>query len=123
MHTQWNFTCTCKLCSAPETDVQASDARLHRMSDLEFDIEQGKGSPRLVEELVALYEVEGLEAPASKAYEIAAVEYAKRGNSRQAKSFIERAVGMGRLWLGPGSEDFRRMVRFKKQLESSHDFK
>lgn len=68
-------------------------------------------------ELVALYEGEGLEAPASKAYEIAAVEYAKLGDLRQARSFIERAVEMGRLWLGPGSEDFRRMVRFGEQLE------
>lgn len=69
------------------------------------------------EELVELYEEEGLEAPAAKAYEVAARAYRDVGDREMAREYAQKAVRMGTFWLGPGSPDFQRVVRLQKELE------
>ena len=80
-------------------------------------MEEEKGTVEMAERLVELYESEGLDALTAKAYEIAAVEYKKLGELGKARGFSKKAVRMGKLWLGPGSEEFRRMVRLERDLK------
>jgi hypothetical protein len=71
----------------------------------------------MAERLVELYKKEKLDAPVAKAYEIAAREYKKAGDFVMGKKHAALAVEMGRLWLGPGSLDWRRMVMLLEELE------
>jgi hypothetical protein len=72
----------------------------------------------MAERLVALYKEESLDAPVAKAYEIAAREYQKVGDLVMARKYAGLAVEMGRLWLGPGSLDWRRMKGLSEELKS-----
>jgi hypothetical protein len=87
------------------------------MSEIEIDIYEGKGTTDMAEKLVALYKEEGLDAPVAKAYEIAAKEYMKIGKIRMARKYAELAVEMGKLWLGPGSLDWKRMKGLLEELK------
>ena len=94
-----------------------SDARLNEISETESNIRNGNVTAEMADRLVGLYESEGLDAPAAKAYEIAATVYRTLGNVEKARALAKKAVGMGKLWLGPESQDFKRMARLEEELE------
>jgi hypothetical protein len=87
------------------------------MSSIEMDIHEGEGTTEMAEALVALYRKERLDAPVAKAYEIAAREYKKIDDVGMARKYAKLAVKMGRLWLGPGSPDWKRMKGLLEELE------
>ncbi|KAF2792837.1 SET domain-containing protein [Melanomma pulvis-pyrius CBS 109.77] len=123
MHHHWGFTCTCHLCSSSTSQIAASDARLHRIRELEVLIYHAHSQPLasgtenttdstlLAEELFNLYKEERLDGALARPYDslVAAWQNRGEGGRERARAYAEAGVKAARLWPGPRSAEGARM--------------
>lgn len=110
----WGFECTCSLCTAPEADVEESDARIEQIQNLWADLDNyaadSAGTPEKAERLIQLYHEEGLVTRMVEAYYRAAVEWNGAGDPGKARMFAEKAVSAGKI-MESGIRPFMNSMR------------
>ncbi|KAK4124333.1 SET domain-containing protein [Parathielavia appendiculata] len=97
---KWGFTCTCSLCSAPEAEREASDARRREIERLRDDAVRAfqAGRPytalRLTKQVLALLPAEGLFPLYSEQYEnMARIFYVVR-DMENAERYANMSLGV-----------------------------
>lgn len=135
-HFQWGFTCTCSLCSSP-SKLLKSDARLQRIRTLEVLLYQAHNQPNhyvdeeqntdpetekcgdetadstdLAEELLLLYQEEGLDGVLARAYDNLVLAWRRKGNKgkQNMRNFARLGIEASALWPGPGSVEMKRFL-------------
>lgn len=122
LQSSWGFTCTCEHCTAADDEVEQSDARIKRIHELWKELDDyssaSSASTDKAEELVSLYEVEGLKTRIHEAYYRAAIEYNGVGDANQAVRFAMRSMLRGQMMAGvnrPFVEKMRELVKDPKK--------
>ncbi|KAK4171742.1 hypothetical protein QBC36DRAFT_350120 [Triangularia setosa] len=97
----WNFTCSCSRCTQPSRRLRESDDRTAQLLGIRNKLDQYDISLRdgqaMAELLIALYEIEGLEARIHEAYYRAAIEFNGVENRWKATKFARLCLDRGLL--------------------------
>jgi len=102
------FECFCAQCSLDLAGREDSDETLLAIAELErelSDFSSKRASPALAEELLELYEGEGLQSKMGGAYTLAALSYALAGKEKEARQYATLAAEATEWESGFGSED------------------
>lgn len=104
LRSSWGFECTCELCTTETHSLAESDRNIRRIHHLWRELDDYTGisnaTPEKAEELLSLYEVEGLRTRIHEAYYRAAIEWNGVGNSSKAVEHGELSISRGRLMTG-----------------------
>lgn len=104
LQANWGFTCTCKHCTGEEDEVKKSDEKVERIQSLWKDLDDytpfSTATPEKAEELVSLYEEEGLKTRIHEAYYRAAIEYNGVGESAKAGRYAMLSILRGQMMAG-----------------------
>lgn len=118
LQTNWGFTCTCKHCTGEDEDIRKSDERMERIHSLWKQLDDyttaSTATPEKAEELVSLYEEEGLKTRIHEAYYRAAIEYNGVGASAKAARFAMLSILRGQMMAGfdrPFVEKMKELVK------------
>ncbi|KAJ4420308.1 SET domain-containing protein 5 [Gnomoniopsis sp. IMI 355080] len=118
LQTNWGFACTCKHCTGKEDDISTSDERMERIHSLWKELDDytaaSTATPAKAEELVSLYEEEGLKTRIHEAYYRAAIEYNAVGASAKASRFAMLSILRGQMMAGfdrPFVEKMKELVK------------
>lgn len=99
------FTCSCQRCQSAER----TDATLTEIGRIQKSLNDwsrsSKGSPKLAEQLLELYRIEGLEGFLDVPYGFAALAHNAVGNKKMAIKYAELAVEAILLKDGPWTEN------------------
>ncbi|PHH81042.1 hypothetical protein CDD80_4346 [Ophiocordyceps camponoti-rufipedis] len=87
----WGIECSCKACTQSSTLVEASDARLAQIAELDRNLSSAIAPPEVPEKLVKLYNEEGLFGFLGAAYRFAALSYCAQGKRSQAVEYAQMA--------------------------------
>jgi hypothetical protein len=104
----WGFDCSCELCSASEEERNSSDERLNRIKTLREWLNVVTASEFFgwhgmeLEELIDLYDEEGLVNERISLLQKIALMYQEQGNNGMAKWYRKRAA---RWWSDVDEED------------------
>lgn len=105
LHSSWGFKCTCSLCAAEEDETARSDQRVRQIHSLWKELDDygpaSAATPEKAEELLGLYEVEGLETRIHEAYYRAAIEWNGVGDSNNAVKYAMLSILRGQVMKGP----------------------
>lgn len=95
---RWGFSCTCELCSGPKEEVEASDARRKKITELrvttlEF-LKKGKAysAIKAIKDTLDLLAEEGLELMAVEQYESLARIYWAMENREMAETYAQMSL-------------------------------
>ncbi|KAI1840168.1 hypothetical protein JX266_013621 [Neoarthrinium moseri] len=119
-HTSWGFACTCSQCSLPREEADASDARLYKIYQVEnqlSDLNNGKSTPDMVEQLIGLYREERLDFKIADAYTIAALNYNQFGMADLARRYADLSLEQGPLEHGTHAPDIEVMRAILEDAE------
>jgi hypothetical protein len=114
----WGFNCTCSLCRSSAEDISASDARRLKIVQLREDIDRSKArkqyekAAEFTNELLELYELEGLAPLMPEFYEVLSELYVEMGDLDAASRYGQMALDG---WLEFKSVD-------NQQVESARRF-
>lgn len=117
LQSTWGFECKCSVCGASPKKIQESDARLAEIATARTNLQnairnQQRTMTRHAEELMRLYDKEGLVIPKMEIFEIGAYAHGQVGHARKAMKWAKRA----RQWYiwarGPKSADAQRLSAF-----------
>lgn len=104
LQANWGFTCTCKHCTGEEDDIKKSDEKTERIQSLWRELDDytssSSATPEKAEELVSLYEEEGLKTRIHEAYYRAAIEYNGVGESAKAGRYAMLSILRGQMMAG-----------------------
>ena len=112
LRTSLGFECSCERCSLDPADRDASDDALRIISEIEDelgDFGSQEASPELAEELLALYEDEGLQGRIGGAYTLAALNYALAGMEKETRRYATLAAETVGWEYGPQAKDAEAM--------------
>ncbi|RFU26743.1 hypothetical protein B7463_g9598, partial [Scytalidium lignicola] len=100
----WGFECTCSLCSLEPSQRAQSDSRIRAIVEAQEDLldwsRRSQGSAIQAEELILLYEKEGIHAASGTAHMLAALAYNAEGRTTLAKWHAKIAVKDGVVYSG-----------------------
>lgn len=123
----WGFTCSCEHCAAEDAEVAASDERVERIHQLwkELDdyTEESPATPEKGEELLRLYEEEGLKTRIHEAYYRAAIEWNGVGNTTSAAKYALLSVLRGQVLAGPDRPFIENMKELLQKPEEHWTYK
>jgi hypothetical protein len=115
MTSQWGFSCSCSLCTAPEHVQRLSDERLLLIDTLEKELNDlsanRTGDLETVDLLLSLYQQERLDGVIGDGYMYAAFEHAYNGNKRLVQKYAALAVEHMAIWRGTGHSYYKAMWR------------
>lgn len=110
---EWEFNCSCSLCSGALAAAQASDERRRAIEDAKEALSSATSDPRKVlhyaTRVVLLYEQEGLIAPQARYHEIAAYAANMIGDAEEARRYAQLAASHWAIVAGQKSWEARRM--------------
>lgn len=103
----WGFNCSCHTCSLSEEDIRLSDGRMKLIKEYEKDLKDwtvnSLATPSMAEELLSLYEAEGLFVLLAGPNRLAARAYNAVGDRLGAMKYAIRAIDHGFLgWTSTG---------------------
>lgn len=105
----WHFPCACSSCTQVDRIVEASDARISQILDLQGQFTDytaaSHATPEMAEALVSLYEQERLYSRLYEAYTYAAVEFNAVGRVWEAIKYARLAIRHGFVAAGPKNDD------------------
>jgi hypothetical protein len=114
----WNFECSCSLCSATAEEIALSDDRRTLIQGAKDKIRFANGRARNIyrgaTQLAHLYEEEGLVAPRARANEIAAFASAMMGEENEARRFANAAKRYWRILAGKDSFEVKRVDELRR---------
>jgi hypothetical protein len=124
----FGFTCQCSRCAphlhGSSRTIEESDAATTRIVELQRKLEQatkrGTAEIRDAEELVKVYEDEGLQAFMDKAYEYAALAYAGKGSTRGVRKYAKLAGEA--VWARSGVGSITQVEMWDKVERSPEDW-
>jgi hypothetical protein len=109
----WGFKCTCSACTASSDAIADSDGRREEITEIQNALGGTAEDPEsllgLLEQLLKLYDDEGLITPKPRYYEIAAYTANQLGDEYAATSYAQMAFRHWSIVAGPESWDARRM--------------
>ncbi|KAK4192050.1 hypothetical protein QBC35DRAFT_261721 [Podospora australis] len=109
----WGFECACPLCTQEKARVEASDARLRQIRELNGDFgdwtPESRASPPMAELIIGLYQQEKLWGSLYEAYVFAALEYNAAGEPWTAVKYARLAIDWGIPVVGPKDADVKEM--------------
>ena len=118
----WGFECSCSLCSAASHITRASDARLQKILHLQTVLADWSPwsavTPAMAEELIALYEEEGIHAAKAAGHTLAALSYNAVGDTRVAGFHAEFALEAG--MVNKGSDDDSKAMKLLLEDPVAH---
>jgi hypothetical protein len=121
LKSSWGFDCSCSLCTQPEPQGSASDARIREFPELTEELEDytkdSLATPEMAELLVSMYQQERLYGPISEPYKFAAIEFNGVGDVWTAQKYARLAVEAGILYGGPWDKDVKSMESLLKDPE------
>lgn len=113
LNAMWGFECQCSLCSASSAEVRASDNRIRRIQELQEFLSdwssESIGSPRLAEELLALYEEEGVHAARGTGHMFAALAYSGDADMAAAHKHARLAIDAVMMVFGEKEANYLEM--------------
>ena len=103
----WGFNCSCHTCSLSKGDSEISDERVRLIKQYRKELRNWStyslATPSMAEELISLYEAEGLFVLAGSPYRLAAQAYSAVGDRIGAMKYAIRAIDHGLLaWTTMG---------------------
>ncbi|KAE8442053.1 hypothetical protein EG329_003910 [Mollisiaceae sp. DMI_Dod_QoI] len=105
----WGFHCQCSLCSRSDSDIEESDARIKKISDLQTHLSDWTSNsiatPAMAEQLLELYDQEGVHAAKGLGHMLAALTYNAAGDVSQAKKHARLAIEAGVVTDGSRETD------------------
>lgn len=118
LQSNWGFTCTCKHCTGEEDEVRESDERITQIHSLWKELDDytsaSTATPTKAEDLVSLYETEGLKTRIHEAYYRAAIEYNGVGDSNKAARYAMLSILRGQMMAGfdrPFVEKMKELIK------------
>lgn len=127
LQANWGFTCTCKHCTGEEDEIKKSDEKVERIQSLWKDLDDYTSSstatPEKAEELVSLYEEEGLKTRIHEAYYRAAIEYSGVGASAKAARYAMLSILRGQMMAGFDRPFIEKMKELLKDPEKHWSWK
>jgi hypothetical protein len=109
LSTHWGFHCTCSLCSSSEEEVESSNSRLSRISQLQKHLADwtfaSEATPAMAEELISLYEEESLHAARATGHTLAVLAYNGIGDAKSAERHAKLALDSGMVSSGTDNEE------------------
>lgn len=117
----WGFECSCAACArgnAADEAVQAITALEARLSDVSSMITRS-----MVDDLVRMYEREGLHVKMGGAWTVAALSYSMLGLEKEAKSAAEKAVETTGWESGSEVGDVRDMKSLARNVKKHWSWK
>jgi hypothetical protein len=122
----WGFKCTCALCTAPQTEIEASDARLERIATLKTMLPtEANKAPHLIvalPELIDLMTEEGLLVDRPQYEEILAYAWNAYGDYQRAKQWAQRARMGWEIIAGKDSWEVKRMRNLEEYPKQHMSF-
>ncbi|KAI0892341.1 SET domain-containing protein [Annulohypoxylon nitens] len=109
---RWGFECSCSHCSMSDSEAAASDARIHKIEELEAALENFNETIVTAEtgaELVELYEKERLDVYLGEVYTRAALNFALFGEEDKARRYALAAVEAVERESGKNAGDAKAM--------------
>lgn len=104
----WGFVCGCEHCRLPAAEASSSASRIGRLVRLEEELrklEKLDGRQDIVEELLRIYEVEGLDSKLGKPYRLAALSYCMLGREGPARRYASLAAEALAMEQGEDTQD------------------
>lgn len=123
LQSTFHFTCECTRCQ----DHRRSDSRVTTIESIEASLSdwsptssttRKRNGPRLAQELIKLYEEDGLHAVMVRPYGLAAQEYSALKDAKRARKYAELAISYGLLKEGEGGEDVKAMQAIVRDVKS-----
>ncbi|CZR52870.1 uncharacterized protein PAC_02747 [Phialocephala subalpina] len=105
----WKFDCQCSLCSRSTSSNQESDTHIARINHLQTHLSDWSptsiATPAMAEELIKLYELEGIHAAIGLGHMLAALAYNADGDVSMAKKHARLALKGGVVTDGSREKD------------------
>ncbi|KAH9810186.1 hypothetical protein DFH28DRAFT_903281 [Melampsora americana] len=125
----YGFECQCSICSLPEPSIQLSDSRLNQIERLTKTLNdwssRSKANTSLAEDLLRLYELEGLEIYLADPYASLAVRYNAIKDLDKARFYASLAILHQIRIGGPSSSNLKDMITLRDSPEThwSYDYR
>ncbi|OTA98986.1 hypothetical protein M426DRAFT_325541 [Hypoxylon sp. CI-4A] len=118
---RWGFECACSHCSMSDSEAAGSDARIHRIRELETALENFNETIVTAEtgaQVADLYEKERLDVYLGRVYTRAALNFALFGEQEKAKKYALAAMEALERESGSQGGDFRAMKTLAENPEA-----
>ena len=114
----WGFECQCALCAAGEDVRKESDERVARIDDVKARLVDSPERHLVADELLSLYEEEGLVVPTLGLWDVGVYTWQEVGTEegwQRARWYAQKGVDMAGWMLGSGRGVVTRLRDFLEQ--------